>query len=318
MKKIIFLVGLLATTAITHAGTQLEIPFAGSKVVLLDSAAAAAANIQSDAYTKVLTPFDLQIRLGITQGATEKDYLNLAASQVRSWDAVEQQQLQQAFATIDSFLKAQKIQLDLPPVIQMIKTGCKEEFGAEGYTRGNRIMLHTDAGQPLTVHLVAHELFHVYSRFNEAKRDAVYSIFGFKKCNRIKVAAATNGRVITNPDCPFIEHYITVTQKNPIDVTLLLYSDKDYKEGLGLGDYIRIGLLALEGKGMNKRPEMKGGLGVVYELQAVPDLFRQISNNTPYALHPEEIAAEHFAMWIGADEVPEPRFLERLADVLQK
>lgn len=317
-KKIIpFLLILIGGYA--HAGVSLKFPFAGSTVELLDSAGAAAANSKSDNYTKALQPFDLQVRLGIAN-ATEKDYLARSASQVRTWPAEEQQALKKAFTEIEAFLKANKIRLKLPAIIKMIKTAGKEEFEAEGYTRENRIMLCTGARQPITTHLVAHELFHVYSRFNEgAKRDAVYAIFGFKKCNRINTAAAMKGRVITNPDCPFIEHYIRVNvEGQPKDLVLQLYSLKDYNEHYTLADYMNLGLLEITGAATNKKPLMKDGAGVIYQIDQVPELMQQISSNTTYILHPEEIAAEHFALWVIGQQVPQPEFFDRLKVLLAK
>jgi hypothetical protein len=300
------------------AGTTVQFPFAGRTVILLDSAGAAAENVKSDVYTRALTPFDLQIRLGIPQGATEKDYLARSASQVRDWPVEEQAQLKQAFGEVDAFLKKQGIKLNLPSTIMMIKTAGKEEFEADGYTRGNRIMLCTNPRQPISTHTIAHELFHVYSRFNEQKRNEIYAIFGFKKCDRMNTAQAIGGRMITNPDCPFIEHYITVkVNEKPVDMVLQLYSKNDYDEKYNLGDYANVGLLQVAGNGTKKMPVIKDGKGVFYELDQVPDLFAHISTNTSYVLHPEEISAEHFAMWVIGQKVPQPEFMEKLAAKLK-
>ncbi|WP_118974654.1 hypothetical protein [Taibaiella koreensis] len=316
LKKLGYTLLLALGTLQADAGVQLKFAFAGSTIELLDSAGAAAVNSKSDAYTQSLQPFDLQIRLG-KAGATEKDYLARAASQVRNWPEMEQQQLKQAFGEVETFLKTNKIKLKLPATIQLIKTDGKEEFEAEGYTRGNRIILHTSAQQLIDVHLVAHELFHVYSRFNELKRDKVYAVFGFKKCNRINTAEAMNHKVITNPDCPFIEHYIRVNvDGQPKDLVLQLYSQRDYKEEYNLGDYMNVGLLEVAGTDKTKKPVMKDGAGVLYQIDQVPGLMEQVSGNTPYILHPEEIAAEHFAMWVIGKQVPQPEFFDRMKKAL--
>lgn len=318
LKRIIPLL-LLCISTCTYAGVTLKFPFAGSTVELLDSAGAAAANVKSDAYTRALQPFDLQIRLGRSD-ASEKDYLAKAATQVRNWPAAEQQELKKAFSEIEAFLKTNKISLRLPKTIRMIKTNGKEEFEAEGYTRENRIMLCIKPQQPLSTHLVAHELFHVYSRFNKgARQNALYAVFGFKKCNKINTGAAMGHRVITNPDCPFIEHYITVpVDGQPKDLVLQLYSQKEYNEAYTLGDYMNLGLLEVAGKPEAKAPVLKDGKGVVYQIDQVPALMEQISGNTPYILHPEEIAAEHFALWVIGQTVPQPEYFERMKAVLSR
>lgn len=314
----IALIALLLCSGSIQAKILLQFPFAGSTVELLDSAAAAIENAKSDAYTRALTPFDLQIRLGIQQGATEKDYLSRSASQARSWPKDEQEQLKKAFDEIDAFLKSTGVKLQLPAKIQLIKTEGKEEFEAEGYTRNNRIMLHVSASQPISTHLVAHELFHVYSRFNEKKRDELYAIFGFKKCSRINSAAAMSGRVITNPDCPFTEHYLTLkANETPEDMVLQLYSKNDYKPEYNLGDYANLCLLRVAGSDNNKQPVLKDGKGVIYELDSVSDLITHIGTNTSYVLHPEEIAAEHFALCVVRQEVPQPAFIVNFMKVLK-
>jgi hypothetical protein len=318
LRSLIIAVFALLINSNMYAGTSMQFPFAGSTVELLDSAGAAMENIKSDVYTKSLTPFDLQIRLGIVKGATEKDYLARAASQVRNWPEEEQQQLKQFFTEIETFLKANNIKLNLPATIQLIKTAGKEEFEAEGYTRNNRIILCTGPRQQITTHLVAHELFHVYSRFNEKKRDGIYKIFGFEKCNRINTALAMKNKMITNPDCPFIEHYVTLdVDGKSKDMVLQLYSKKEYNKDYTLGDYMNLGLLQVEGNAEHKRPVIKNGAGVVYELEQVPDLFKHIGSNTSYILHPEEISAEHFAMWVINQKAPQPEFFEKLKAVLK-
>lgn len=318
VSKILLFLAICSSSLSLYAKT-VKFPFAGVTVELLDSADAAKANSISDAYSRALTPFDLQIRLGILTGATEKDYLARAATQVRNWPAQEQQELKKSFAEIEAFLKAHHISLKLPASVQMIKTNGREEFEAEGYTRENRISLHINDLQELNTHLVAHELFHVYSRYNEARHDKIYAIFGFKKCNPINAAQAMQNRVITNPDCPVIQHYLTlkVDDKKPVDMVLQLFSKKDYQEGYTLGDYMNLGLLAIEGTDKNKKPIIKNGKGIVYEIDEVPDLFHYISNNTSYILHPEEISAEHFAMWITGKQVPQPAYFEQLKAALQ-
>jgi hypothetical protein len=316
LKKISLFLLLTIIGRYTYAGASLTFPFAGSTVELLDSAAAAAANGASDPYSRALTPFDLQIRLGKLSGAREQDYLAKAAAEVRNWPLEEQEQLKAAFAGIEKFLSTNKIRLNLPATIQMIKTEGKEEFGAEGYTRENRISLNT-GGQNISVHLVAHELFHVYSRHNEKKRDAIYGLFGFRKCNVITTAPAFNGRIVTNPDCPFIEHYITLDRSGkPTDMVLQLYSKKEYNERYTFEDYMNVALLAVDGDDTHKKPVMKEGSGEVFDIEQVPELFAKISTNTPYILHPEEISAEHFAMMIMGMNVQQPTYIEKLKAVL--
>jgi hypothetical protein len=290
--------------------------FGSCKIELPDSAEAAAIVGTPDTYTNALQKFDLTVRIGA--GATAKDYLAAAQKAVRTWPQEEQAALKKSFGEIEAFLKSSGIKLNLPASIRMIKTTAGEEFGAEGYTRANNIMLNT-AAEPVGVHLVAHELFHVFSRYNTATRDALYANINFKKCNPIAYSAALGGRTITNPDCPVLEHYVTLDKEGAKkDMVLVLYSKNDLADKTPLGDFIQIGLLEVRGDDAHKAPLVVNGSGVINDLDKTPDLFNKVGTNTQYLLHPEEICAEHFAALVSGAKVPQPGYLEKMKAVLKQ
>jgi hypothetical protein len=291
---------------------------AGSVISLLDSTEAAAVSQKPDAYTHEHTPFDLSIRLDRSEGLNESDYLAATAKSVRNWPKGEQEQLKKAFASIDLFVKTTGAHLHLPDTIKIIKTTSAEEFGAEGYTRENRIMLNTNA-QPIDLHLVAHELWHVISRMNPILRNNAYAVFHFKPCNNIVYKPAMKNHVITNPDCPFLMNYITITKDGKKqDVALMLYSKNDFHNGYRMEQYANIGLLALTGDDEHKTPLLKDGNAVVYELSEPSDFFSQVGSNTQYMLHVEEITAEHFAAVVNGDKLPQMEYLTGVRAVLME
>jgi hypothetical protein len=290
----------------------------GSVIVIADSAYGANETMKPDEYTRALTSFDLSIRLGTPGPHTERQYREADAANISSWPTTETEQLRSAFEAINAYLAKERIKLNLPDTIILIKTNGKNEFGAEGWTRRNRIYLNTGA-QPIGAHLVAHELFHVLSRHDPETRDAVYAIFDFKPCNNIDYKQAMHNRVITNPDCPFLMHYVTVPVKGkPTDVALMLYSKNDYSAGFRMDENMAVGLLALSGDAKNKKPVVQSGEAVVYEFEEAPELFNHISTNTDYVLHIEEICAEHFAALVTGKGLKEPKYVESLAEVLKK
>jgi hypothetical protein len=316
MARFILAVTLLLALGFSAAG-KTSLRFAGSKVELLDSVEAAELNSRSDAYTSALTPFDLTIRLN-KPGATEGDYLRRAAIAVHDWPASEVADLKRVLSLVEGSIVLKRLKLHLPSVIQIIKTDGSEEFGAEGYTRGARIMRNTGAG-PASVHLVAHELFHVVSRANPALRDRVYAVFGFKPCEPISLDAATMGRSITNPDCPVVEHYIELPYNDQlVPFALVLYSNKDYQPEASLGEYVALGLVALNGTGRTKSTVITDEHFVFHDLNKMPAFFQKVGTNTQYLLHPEEISAEHFAMLVAGEEVREKIYIERVKAALRK
>ncbi len=290
-------------------------PFLKSTIVLDDSLDAALANRKSDIYTKGLSAFDLAIRLH-NEGATEKDYLDQSARSMRSWPAEEAAQLREAFADIQAKAGSLGLRLPLPDTIHLCKTNGKEEFGAEGYTRDNRIMLHTDA-EAISTGLVSHELWHVISRLSPDARNRAYAVFGFRPCNRVDYKPAFKGLVISNPDCPFIEHYMRIDKDGKEqDVAIVLYSRSPYVKGGGLMDYVDVGLLALEGDDKHKKPVIAEGKPLIYGFSSCPDFFRQAGHNTDYMLHIEELTAEHFAALITGRSMKQPEFVEKLGAAL--
>lgn len=288
---------------------------ANSVVVLLDSAQAASLNTTPDDYTREHTSFDLAIRLGHPT-SKEEEYLQKAGQSVRNWPTAERQQLRKAFGSLDSVVRSAGLNLHMPDTIKMIKTTGAEEFGAEGWTRTNRIMLNTSA-QPISLHLVAHELWHVISRYNPDVRNKAYAVFHFKPCNNIVYKPALNNKVITNPDCPYLLNYITVdVAGKPQDVALILYSKTDFQPGYTMDNYASIGLLGLTGDDMHKQPLLKEGKPVIYEISDVPDFLTQIGTNTQYIIHIEEITAEHFAALITGKKVPQMKYVEGVRKAL--
>lgn len=319
MKRILTTALLLTISAPALWSKQISFPCAGSVILLMDSSSAAVANILPDAYTRELTPFDLAIRLDkMPESLTQDDYLDEAAANVRNWPADEGAKLQVAFTELDAFVKKNGLHLHLPDTVKMIKTTGQEEFGAEGYTRGNRIMLNT-AAEPISIHLVAHELWHVISRTNEQLRNDAYAVFHFKPCNSIVYKSALHGQVITNPDCPWLQHYVSVEKDGrTYDVVPVLYTKEAYHPGFSAMQNASIGLLVLSGDERHKKPLMGSDNAVVYDFGQIPDFFKKVGANTQYVLHIEEIAAEHFASLVGNRKLPEMTYVDGVKAVLQQ
>lgn len=281
-------------------------PFLKTEIIVPDSAEAAAVLGTDDGYAAYFSTFDLQSKTNSKTTTARSQYYKYAAKQARSWTAAEAAKLQTVFAAIADSMNSKGIALNLPEKVYIIKSSCKEEYGASGYTRSGEIVLK--GSEDISVHLVSHELFHVFSRYNVKKRDELYNVFYFKRCNAVALGKAFNNLNITNPDCPEIAHYIHV---DSLDGALVLYSTKPYAGGNVFQDYIQVGFAVLEGGDANKTVKMENGKPVIKELQNIPSLFSYIGTNTNYVIHPEEIAAEHFSMIAAGDTPRQPELLEK-------
>ncbi|RYD55295.1 MAG: hypothetical protein EOP56_16325 [Sphingobacteriales bacterium] len=306
---------LIATLTISTTAfcENLTFSFLSTTIELMDSASSAQLLRESDDYTKALTKFDLQGRLMTQEEVTEADYLKFAAGQARSWTEHEKAQFKDAFQMIANYFEANRMTLKLPEKIQMVKSIGDEEFGAEGYTRRNFIVLKAGGPEAINPGIVSHELFHVYSRFNKETRDKLYDIIGFKPSNPIAYNESIGGMSITNPDCPVVEHYITLGKK---DLAVILYSLKPYAGGNVLEEYANVGLLELKSDGVKKY--VKEDKATIYELNKFPELMQKTGGNTSYVLHPEEVCAEHFAMLVNGKKVKSPEHLDKMKAVLKE
>lgn len=315
MKHMLLIIAMLGSGC---AIARERFTFLGKTIVLEDSLGAALANRIGDAYTSDHTPFDRSIRLQTNGTTTERDYLQTAAKSMRSWNAQELSALKQSLATLQKQATSLKLRIPMPDTIRICKTTAAEELGADGYTRGNRIMLNV-AAEDLSPALLSHELWHVISRLNPALRDRAYANFGFRPCNRIDYKPAFGGQVISNPDCPFLEHYISIEKDGKQqDVTLVLYSRSPYVEGRGgLMEYAAVALLALDGDDKHKHPRMRDGKPVMYDLAETEDFYRQAGRNTGYMLHIEELTAEHFSALMTGREMKQMTFLKALQNELR-
>lgn len=146
-------------------------------IVLADRQQAQRLLRSSDEYTRQLGPFDLQAKTMNPSATTEADYLAHAAQQARAWTPEETTTLRTVIASAEARINALGLKLQLPSEIILIHSTMQEEGGAAGYTRQNFIVL----GDQLSEYLFLHELFHVYSRANPAKRDVLYTTIGFRK-----------------------------------------------------------------------------------------------------------------------------------------
>lgn len=322
MRNLILLTLSILSYGCVQAKVSATIPFGKTKILLTDSAETARILSKSDNYTAGFSTFDKQGRLQMTTALTEDDYLQNVARESRTWTTAEQKALANCFEKIESWCKLNKVVLNLPKTIVVAKTTGKEELGSQGYTRGNTIVLASST----EVNLVAHELFHVYSRFNPKVRDELYRIIHFEKCNPIAYHAAFQNLILTNPDCPIVEHYAEVPASffgkagDKVPATLVLYSSENYSGGDVFGKYLKVGLLELEKVGKEMKPKMDGGRTSFVELgeKNMMDVINYLGANTGYLLHPEEISAEHFSMMIGGQKVGNPSAIQNMKEVLQR
>jgi hypothetical protein len=212
----------------------------------------------------------------------------------------------------------------LPGTVWFVKMSGRVEGGMP-HTRGNAIFLPEPGGEASTG-LFLHELFHVLSRAQASRHDALYDIVGFKPC-KLEETDWMMRRRLSNPDVPRGAWYLDVegpdvegpdVEGRDADAVMpWLHAAHDaFDEGVhgGFGGHFGFGLLSVivsEGKCGPRQSET--GVPVILSPGDVPGFAAAIGRNTGYIIHPEEVLADNFIFLVtGRTELPNPEIPEKL------
>lgn len=274
----------------------------------------------NDDFVQRVSQFDIDARMKQDTAQSKGDYLGFVAQQTLDWTPEEQRVISDAFNSISA--KLAELKVSLPDPIQFIKTTGLEEGGA-AYTRGQAIILQARqlAKKQGLPRLIAHELLHVYSRFNPEIKQALYQAIGYQFIGDIEFPAHLTKQKITNPDAPVNDFAIQVKYKGELVwVVPILYSDVeqyDVKKGGEFFDYLTFKFVIV---GWGEQASKADYDPQQAEIIAVPDLkgfFNQVGRNTNYIIHPEEIVADNFALLVTEEtELKSPKILFKIEQVL--
>ncbi|HEX5104412.1 MAG TPA: hypothetical protein VFV87_11405 [Pirellulaceae bacterium] len=164
-----------------------------------------------DAFTRSLSPFDLQSRMKSAEKVQLEAWKDFVAQHVRPWEEEDVKAVTESVTRLSKRLA--KYRLPLPKEIVLVRTSGEEE-GNAAYTRGTAIVLPDKvlkySPQQLD-RLLTHELLHILSRHDGALRQRLYRIVGFEVCDPIAMPESLAPRKITNPDAPLVDCVIELT-----------------------------------------------------------------------------------------------------------
>jgi len=190
------------------------------------------------------------------------------------------------------------------PEIFLIKTKGLYYGAGVYYTRDNSIVIPApmlnmdkDAENEGFLSTMIHEIFHVYSRYNKDKRDAMYKRIGFEKLPNLALSEFLGKRVLYNPDGVDLRYAITVKDKNGKEFKAIpaIYSRyKAYKESMpAFFSYLTFQLFEVRDRAgtwsvLNK--------DVGHSIEDLTGFWEQVGDNTRYNIHPDEICADNFVI----------------------
>ena len=317
------IIRVLVTAGFAAALLASSVPAWTQELVFLPAEKSARILGSEDEFIARMSPFDRSARLKTDRDVSQAEYLRFAASDARDWDDSEEATIRASFREIQPAIA--RLGLPWPSQVFVVKSsGNEAEYAA--YTRGAAIIFPTKIiGTPGKIFqaLLAHELFHVFSRANPAIADALYNAVGFEYCGDVRMPQDLATRLVTNPDAPRNDYCMEVTigGRQEWVVPILLSPSARYEpsEGGEYLDYAKLRLLVVErsGNGSASKPSHVNGPPRLVDLGEVSGFFEKTGDNTGYVIHPEEIVADNFAMLVMAEpNVRSPEIFRKIREIL--
>lgn len=296
-----------------------------SRIIFADSSAAAAVVSSKDEYSKYVSSYDRSASLKTTRDVSREEFFKHLAGNVMNWSKDEMEMFKRFSLKADSQLT--KLNLNFPDEIILVKTTTNEYGGVTvAYTRQNAIMFTSNilvSQQNMLYEIYLHELFHIYSRQNPEKKEALYKIIGFHQTTDVVLPAEWDARRITNPDAPALNTYIKLSvDGDTATYTPIMYALEipyDTTRPGGLFQSFKFGLLKVEQKNGQYSPIYFDGIPDIINPMRVKSFWDQIGKNTNYIIHPEEILASNFVFLVTEpDSLPSPDIVDSMRAVILK
>lgn len=253
-----------------------------------------------DAYTGGWNQFDINVRMQSDKGR-KSQLLAKAMNATRNWSNTDRTRVTASFNRLTGQADKLKLAFDYPQEIILIKTTMEEEGNMPAYTRNNWIAIGQEtlnsASDAELDHILAHELFHILTRHNQAFKKAAYASIGFTVLDK-EIIFPTDfmQQRISSPDISNYDSYASFTINGREQIcTMAAYTDRPYSGGT-LDTYRHTALIPLDSHFI---PLQENGKTVVYSTDDASDFNTRVGQNTTLRFHPEEILAEHFAILLA-------------------
>jgi len=281
-------------------------------VVFMDSLQASKAIIvdSKEHFFEKITDVDMAIQmkenLPKTMSRSEKltAYRNFLKEDVISFTNEDMTYLKDVFKEV--YESANKINPTIfPKKIRLIKTHAEHYGGSVYYTREDIIVIPKNVlavkNYDAIVSTIYHELAHIYSRYNEDKRHQLYDLVGFKNIGDsadLEMSPLLRKRILHNPDGINFAYKIDlkISEDSTISAIPIIASNEDQYENdkNTFFAYLDFKLYQVVPKGDTYEVITDEDGKSTLNLREIPDFFRQITQNTDYIIHPDEIIADNF------------------------
>ena len=271
-------------------------------------------------YVKGFSEFDIMSKTNSYTYSKDK-YIQYSINQIIDWTTEEKKQLNEfytQFLNRISELSLQKM-LQLPKKINIIKSTMKHEGGAQGYTFLNNIVL-----KQLNYSLFAHEIFHIFTRYNPNITKLIYQTMNFKVADQLIKPnnSQFTKRIISNPDTPQIVYTTIKYNDENLYVSPILHSKHNYTNRMkSFFDHLQVSLLFVDIREYNNNTILsyKKMNPNLIDIKDSKEYIEKLGENTLYNIHPEEVSAKHFEFLITNTwkNKKNPKLIKQLQKLLQ-
>ena len=193
-----------------------------------------------------------------------------------------------------------------PERVKLIKTKANHYGNSAYYTRDNCIIIPAneleEAFPESLLGVMLHELSHIYTRYHPKKAAELYEHIGFKKLERdLVMPDSLSLNVLLNPDGVDFKYGITIqdSSREVLAVPIIRSNEKTFKEFKRIFfQYLQFDLYEVVKKEnvYTVLTTPQGGTTLNWDNNA--SFYQQITLNTDYIIHPDEIIADNFMLLI--------------------
>ncbi len=289
-----------------------------TRILFLDSLQATNFIIQdkSEHFFDHISSLDMMIQMKKTypgdrpRNTILKDYKQFLQTDVAAFTPKEKELLTRVWKKV--YADCQSIRKGLfPDAIPLVKTNANHYGPGVYYTREKGIVIPMNelysGNEDGLYRVMLHELFHIWSRLHPQKRQALYALIGFDKLpvgiNELQMEESLRQRILLNPDGIDFSYGIKLIKADGslIEALPMIQANRaDYStDQPSFFEYLSFQLFPLQktDQGGYKVVSQANG-DPVEELISSTNFMEIISDNTGYIIHPDEIMADNFVLWV--------------------
>lgn len=280
-----------------------------SRIRFATAAEGAAVLATEDEWARQLSTFDLRARMRTVEPISRGTFMSFLASTARDWTTQERDYWTLVIDRLSAAMAGLSLRV---PDVRLIKTTGEDEFGF-AYSRNRAVVLPQDrvdlAGDDpeWDLFLLAHEMFHLLSRENQGKLDALQELLGFVALDGIDYPPDLEDRRLSNPnpgEYSYDRALPVETFLGPALVVPVLRTDISLEEVIALPtggppaifNHVELVLLPVDTMTGEVLRHENGAL----RMHGVSDTdwLARMQRNSSYVSHPNELLADNFALLI--------------------